>query len=37
MTPGHVPDENTAEALDQADAAFDVLADRIREIVALHK
>lgn len=33
--PGHVPDENTAEALDAADASFAVLAERIREIVAL--
>jgi hypothetical protein len=36
LTLGHIPDENTPEALDEADAAFEVLAERIREIVALH-
>ncbi|RSH86888.1 uncharacterized protein EHS24_005166 [Apiotrichum porosum] len=32
----NVPDENTDEGLEQAEAAFTVLAERIRAIVALH-
>lgn len=37
VEPSHVPDKTTREELEAADAAFDVIAGRIREIRALHE